>query len=151
MSDPFDDVLNIEGGFYEKGYQQGVEDGDLAGRIEGRQFGMGTGFDKFFESGRLAGKATVWINRMPREPARKLLPQILPVPCAVMAAAELRRRRRLASCQGSLRLPQDCGLRLGQDGGGAYRWDSPWSHHQLECHAHAPSTWNCREVDASES
>ncbi|TQS33041.1 hypothetical protein Golomagni_06624 [Golovinomyces magnicellulatus] len=65
--DLFDDVLNVEGGFYDQGYQQGVEDGELAGKIEGRQFGMGTGFDKFLESGRLAGKATVWINRMPRE------------------------------------------------------------------------------------
>lgn len=63
--DPFEDVFNLEDGFYRQGYQQGLEDGEQAGRIEGRQFGMSKGFDKFLESGYLAGRATVWANRLP--------------------------------------------------------------------------------------
>lgn len=65
--DPFEDVFNLENGFYTQGYEQGVKDGEQAGRIEGRQFGMSTGYEKFLESGRLAGRATVWANRMPNK------------------------------------------------------------------------------------
>lgn len=63
--DPFDDVLNLEGNFYQQGYDLGVADGAKAGRIEGRSFGMQKGFEKFLESGRLASRATVWANRIP--------------------------------------------------------------------------------------
>lgn len=69
--DPFDNVLNLEDGFYQQGYCQGLEDGEQAGRIEGRQFGMSNGFDKFLESGRLAGKATVWASRLPDQRKQK--------------------------------------------------------------------------------
>ena len=65
--DPFEDVFNLENGFYTQGYEQGVKDGEQAGRIEGRQFGMSTGYEKFLESGRLAGRATVWANRIPNK------------------------------------------------------------------------------------
>jgi hypothetical protein len=65
MADPLDDVFNLEDRFYQEGYNQGLEDGVKAGRIEGRSFGMETGFDKFLESGRLASKAIVWANRLP--------------------------------------------------------------------------------------
>jgi Essential protein Yae1, N terminal len=63
-SDPFEDVLNLEEQFYNEGYQQGLADGIKAGRIEGRSVGMGQGFDKFFESGMLHGKALVWAGRL---------------------------------------------------------------------------------------
>ncbi|EFZ01913.1 essential protein Yae1 [Metarhizium robertsii] len=63
--DPFDDVLNLEDNFYQRGYSQGLADGEKAGRMEGRSFGMQQGFDKFLESGRLASRAIVWANRIP--------------------------------------------------------------------------------------
>lgn len=65
-SDPLEDVFNLEDGFYRQGYQQGLEDGEQAGRIEGRSFGMQKGFEKFLESGRLASKAIIWANRIPK-------------------------------------------------------------------------------------
>lgn len=67
-SDPFDDVLNLEEKFYSEGYKQGVADGDHAGRVEGRSFGIEKGFEKFAEAGRLHGKAIVWANRLPPPP-----------------------------------------------------------------------------------
>lgn len=70
-SDPLDDVLNLEDGFYRQGYEQGQSDGVQAGKVEGRSFGLQKGFEKFLESGRLAGKAVVWANRIPREESRK--------------------------------------------------------------------------------
>ncbi|QPH05467.1 hypothetical protein C2857_003267 [Epichloe festucae Fl1] len=67
--DPFDDILNLEQNFYQRGYSQGLADGAKAGRLEGRQFGMQKGFEKFLESGRLASRAIIWANRIPRIPA----------------------------------------------------------------------------------
>lgn len=67
-ADPLEDVLDLEGRFYQQGYQQGLDHGARAGRTEGRGVGMQTGFDKFLESARLASKAVVWANRLPREP-----------------------------------------------------------------------------------
>ncbi|KAK5660096.1 hypothetical protein OQA88_13565 [Cercophora sp. LCS_1] len=64
--DPFDDLLNLEEQFYQDGYRQGQEDGVRAGRIEGRSLGLEKGFQKFFESGRLYGRAIVWANRLPK-------------------------------------------------------------------------------------
>lgn len=66
-SDPFDDLLNLEDNFYSEGYKQGVADGDRAGRIEGRSFGIEKGFEKFVEAGRLYGKSIVWANRLPTQ------------------------------------------------------------------------------------
>jgi hypothetical protein len=66
-SDPLDDVFTLEDRFYTDGYNQGVEDGARAGRIEGRSFGMEKGFEKFLESGRIAGKSLVWANRLPKK------------------------------------------------------------------------------------
>lgn len=68
-NDAFDDLLNLEEEFYSEGYEQGVADGDRAGRIEGRAFGIEKGFEKFVEAGRLHGKSVVWANRLP--PARQ--------------------------------------------------------------------------------
>lgn len=65
-NDAFDDLLNLEEQFYSEGYEQGVADGDRAGRIEGRAFGIEKGFEKFVEAGRLQGKSIVWANRLPQ-------------------------------------------------------------------------------------
>lgn len=65
-NDAFDDLLNLEEEFYSEGYEQGVADGDRAGRIEGRAFGIEKGFEKFVEAGRLHGKSVVWANRLPQ-------------------------------------------------------------------------------------
>lgn len=65
-NDAFDDLLNLEEEFYSEGYEQGVADGDRAGRIEGRAFGIEKGFEKFVEAGRLHGKSIVWANRLPQ-------------------------------------------------------------------------------------
>lgn len=67
--DPFEDVLNLEDRFYSEGYQQGVVDGERAGRIEGRSFGIEKGFEKFVEAGRLHGKSIVWANRLVTSPS----------------------------------------------------------------------------------
>jgi len=63
--DPFEDILNLEEQFYQDGYRQGQVDGARAGLVEGRSLGLEKGFLKFFESGRLCGRAIVWANRLP--------------------------------------------------------------------------------------
>ncbi|KAG4436862.1 hypothetical protein IFR05_007668 [Cadophora sp. M221] len=62
----FDEVLGLEEQFYRDGFNQGLEDGVKAGRIEGRTFGLEKGFEKYIESGRLYGKSIIWANRMPQ-------------------------------------------------------------------------------------
>ncbi|KIW05103.1 uncharacterized protein PV09_03660 [Verruconis gallopava] len=61
----FDEILNLEENYYREGYCLGVEDGERAGRIEGRTFGLEKGFEKFFEMGRLHGKSQIWNKRLP--------------------------------------------------------------------------------------
>lgn len=77
-NDPFDDVLHLEDRFYSEGYEQGVADGDRAGRVEGRSFGIEKGFEKFVEAGRLYGRSVVWANRLqqsqPAEGGKSPLP-----------------------------------------------------------------------------
>ena len=63
--DFFDDILNVESRLQQQGYNDGLKEGAEHGRAEGRGFGMSNGFEKFLESGRLAGKAIVWANRLP--------------------------------------------------------------------------------------
>ncbi|KAK0619242.1 hypothetical protein B0T14DRAFT_203381 [Immersiella caudata] len=63
--DPFEDILNLEEQFYQEGYRQGEDDGARAGLVEGRGLGLEKGFQKFFESGKLYGRAIVWANRLP--------------------------------------------------------------------------------------
>ncbi|KAI9048768.1 hypothetical protein LZ554_007599 [Drepanopeziza brunnea f. sp. 'monogermtubi'] len=65
-SNSFDEVLGLEDQFYNAGFQQGMDDGVKAGRIEGRTFGLEKGFEKYMESGKLYGKSIVWANRIPR-------------------------------------------------------------------------------------
>ncbi len=63
--DPFDSLLRLEDDFYKEGYELGVADGDRAGRIEGRVFGLEKGFEKYVAMGRLHGRAVVWAGRQP--------------------------------------------------------------------------------------
>lgn len=65
MDDLFDGALSLEETLYTQGYEKGIADGELAGKLEGRSVGMGKGFDKFVESGRLYGRSVVWANRAP--------------------------------------------------------------------------------------
>ncbi|KAL2114371.1 hypothetical protein VUR80DRAFT_8061 [Thermomyces stellatus] len=65
MDDLFDDALSLEETLYKEGYDRGTADGARAGRLEGRSVGMGKGFEKFVESGRLYGRSVVWANRLP--------------------------------------------------------------------------------------
>ena len=63
--DLFDGALNIEEDLYVQGYQEGLADGEQAGRLEGRSFGMTKGFEKFVQSSKLHGKSVIWANRLP--------------------------------------------------------------------------------------
>lgn len=65
VMDPFDSLLNLEGHFYDEGYQLGVADGARAGYLEGRAFGIEKGFAKYMDMARMHGKALVWAARMP--------------------------------------------------------------------------------------
>ncbi|KAH8153763.1 uncharacterized protein LAJ45_01530 [Morchella importuna] len=65
MADIFDSLLSLEEDFYQEGYALGVKDGEQAGRIEGRAFGLEKGFEKFLELGRLQGRCSVWKARIP--------------------------------------------------------------------------------------
>lgn len=67
-ADLFDSLLNLEETFYSKGYAAGVVDGERAGLVEGRIFGLEKGFEKYVRMGRLHGKATVWAGRLPSRP-----------------------------------------------------------------------------------
>ncbi|PHH72771.1 hypothetical protein CDD80_4268 [Ophiocordyceps camponoti-rufipedis] len=75
-SDPLEDVLHLEDRYYREGYQQGLDDGARAGHAEGRTFGLEKGLEKFLEGGRLAGRAVVWANRLPRR--QDVTPENLP-------------------------------------------------------------------------
>lgn len=59
MQTMWDDLLNLEDRFYQEGYDLGVQDGQRAGRAEGRHFGMLKSFEKFVELGQLRGRAEV--------------------------------------------------------------------------------------------
>lgn len=63
--DPFDTLLSLEDGFYKEGYDLGVSDGDRAGLVEGRLFGLEKGFEKYAAMGKLHGRAVVWAGRLP--------------------------------------------------------------------------------------
>lgn len=69
MSEQEDDLLNsildLEGTFYNEGYESGVADGKRAGLIEGRAFGLEKGFQKHLAMGQLYGRAVVWSGRLP--------------------------------------------------------------------------------------
>lgn len=58
-------ILDLEGTFYNEGYESGVADGKRAGLIEGRAFGLEKGFQKHLAMGQLYGRAVVWSGRLP--------------------------------------------------------------------------------------
>lgn len=61
--DPFDDLLDLEQNFYQEGYDAGIADGEHAGFVEGKIFGIEKGYEKALELGKLYGRATVWQMR----------------------------------------------------------------------------------------
>ena len=63
--DPFDSLLTLEDEFYKDGYNLGVIDGERAGLVEGRLFGLEKGFEKYAALGKLHGRALVWAGRLP--------------------------------------------------------------------------------------
>lgn len=64
MSDDlFEDVLDVEDNFYQEGFDAGVADGQHAGLVEGKIFGIERGYDKALELGKLHGRALVWKRR----------------------------------------------------------------------------------------
>ena len=66
-----DGLLDLEEDFYNEGYKLGWSDGAHAGFTEGTVFAVEKGFDKFFEMGRLYGKALVWAQRLAELEASK--------------------------------------------------------------------------------
>ena len=63
--DSFDTLLTIEDTFYKEGYDLGVSDGNRAGLIEGRIFGLEKGFEKYASIGNLYGRAVILAGRLP--------------------------------------------------------------------------------------
>lgn len=63
--DLFASLLNLEETYYDEGYTAGVADGERAGLVEGRIFGLEKGFEKYLRMGRLRGRAVVWAGRLP--------------------------------------------------------------------------------------
>ena len=63
--DPFDNLLGLEDEYYNEGYRLGEADGQRAGHIEGRLFGLEKGFEKYLEMGKLHGRSIVWGSRLP--------------------------------------------------------------------------------------
>lgn len=57
------DVLELEDGFYNEGFEAGVADSAYAGMLEGKVFGIEKGYDKALELGKLNGRALVWQRR----------------------------------------------------------------------------------------
>lgn len=63
--DPFDSLLSLEDKFYKEGYDLGISDGNRAGLIEGRLFGLEKGFEKYATLGKSYGRAVIWTGRLP--------------------------------------------------------------------------------------
>lgn len=63
--DPFNSLLGLEDEYYNEGYTLGEADGQRAGHIEGRLFGLEKGFEKYLEMGKLHGRSIIWGSRLP--------------------------------------------------------------------------------------
>ena len=63
-SDPFDELLGLEDAFFAEGFELGQADGERAGRLEGRAFGIEKGFAKYLQMGRLHGHAVTFSGRL---------------------------------------------------------------------------------------
>ena len=65
--DSLDDLLGLEDKFYNEGFNLGLKDGQRAGLIEGRFFGLEKGFEKYTSMGMLYGRSVVWASRLPEK------------------------------------------------------------------------------------
>ncbi|MCJ1225430.1 hypothetical protein MMC12_002079 [Toensbergia leucococca] len=65
QDDPFDSLLGLEDAFYDDGFRLGVAEGNRAGNVEGRLFGLEKGFEKYVSMGKLYGRSVVWAGRLP--------------------------------------------------------------------------------------
>ena len=63
--DLLESLLSLEDKYYQEGYDLGVADGQRAGIIEGRAFGLEKGFEKYLIMGKLHGKSLVLAGRLP--------------------------------------------------------------------------------------
>lgn len=63
-TDLFDGVLDLEEKFYQEGYDTGFSDGEHAGLVEGKVFGIEKGYEKALELGKLHGRAVIWQQRL---------------------------------------------------------------------------------------
>ncbi|KAJ9662769.1 hypothetical protein H2198_001218 [Neophaeococcomyces mojaviensis] len=72
-SDPFEHILDLEESFYQEGYDTGLTDGEHAGLVEGKVFGIEKGYEKAIDLGRLHGRALVWQMRLQQD-SRNLSP-----------------------------------------------------------------------------
>lgn len=63
-SDPLDELFELEDTYYKEGYDLGMQDGNRAGQIEGRLFGLEKGFEKYAAMGRLHGRSVIWAERL---------------------------------------------------------------------------------------
>jgi hypothetical protein len=74
--DDLDDLLELENGFYQEGYDAGVADSEYAGLVEGKIFGIEKGYDKVLDLGRLHGRALVWQHRQKEKSADSVLSKL---------------------------------------------------------------------------
>lgn len=63
-TDLFDSLLGLEEKFYREGYDVATTEGNRAGMLEGRGFGIERGDEKFVLMGKLHGKAILWGARL---------------------------------------------------------------------------------------
>lgn len=71
ISDPFEQILDLEDTFYQEGYDAGLADGEHAGLVEGKVFGIEKGYEKALELGRIHGRGLVWQSRLHPEQSAK--------------------------------------------------------------------------------
>lgn len=62
--DLFGDLLELEDGFYQEGFEAGVADSAYAGMIEGKVFGIEKGYEKALELAKMHGRAMLWNTRL---------------------------------------------------------------------------------------
>lgn len=77
--DPFDGLLDLEQEFYQEGYDAGLADGEHAGLVEGKVFGIEKSYEKALELGRLRGRALVWQARSKKTTSAQSTSDSVPV------------------------------------------------------------------------
>lgn len=58
--DPVSNILCLEEDYYKEGWNTGIVDGSMAGRVEGRAIGIEKGFEKFTLLGNYHGRTLIW-------------------------------------------------------------------------------------------